>query len=82
MDDTADHLNYRILKDLLAYMTAETQAVERAVQAILVARCLERTADLTTNIAEAVIFTVRGTNIKHHFQQKNQEKPQLPLSLQ
>lgn len=69
MDDVADELNYRILKDLLAYMSTETPAVERAVQTIIVARCLERSADQTTNIAESVIFMVKGVNIKHRCQQ-------------
>ncbi|MHC1726051.1 MAG: phosphate signaling complex protein PhoU [Syntrophobacteraceae bacterium] len=69
MDDIADELNYRILKDMLAYMTTETPAVERSVQTIIAARCLERTADQTTNIAESVIFIVKGVNIKHHCQQ-------------
>ncbi len=69
MDDTADELNYRILKDMLAYMTTETPAVERSVQTIIAARCLERAADQATNIAESVIFIVRGVNIKHHCQQ-------------
>ncbi len=69
MDDIADELNYRILKDMLAYMSTETPAVERSVQTIIAARCLERTADQTTNIAESVIFIVKGVNIKHHCQQ-------------
>ncbi len=69
MDDVADELNYRVLKDLLAYMATETPAVERAVQTIIVARCLERSADQTTNIAESVIFIVKGVNIKHSCQQ-------------
>ena len=69
MDDVADELNYRVLKDLLAYMATEAPAVERAVQTIIVARCLERSADQTTNIAESVIFIVKGVNIKHRCQQ-------------
>lgn len=69
MDDVADDLNYRILKDMLAYMATEAPAVERSVQTIIAARCLERAADQTTNIAESVIFMVRGVNIKHHCQQ-------------
>ncbi len=68
MDDVADDLNYRILKDALAYMANEAPAVERSVQTIIAARCLERAADQTTNIAESVIFMVKGVNIKHHCQ--------------
>ena len=68
MDDVADDLNYRILKDALAYMATDVPAVERSVQTIIAARCLERAADQTTNIAESVIFIVKGVNIKHHYQ--------------
>jgi phosphate transport system protein len=68
MDDNADHLNYRILKDTLAYMADEVPAVEGSVQTIIAARCLERAADQATNIAESVIFMVKGVNIKHHCQ--------------
>jgi phosphate transport system protein len=66
MDDAADDLNVRVLKDLLEYMTHETPAVERSVQTIITARCLERVADQATNIAESVIFISKGVNIKHH----------------
>jgi phosphate transport system protein len=69
MDDTADELNYKILKDMMAYMSTEAPAVERSVQTIIASRCLERAADQTTNIAESVIFIVKGVNIKHHCQQ-------------
>ncbi|MFZ2447999.1 MAG: phosphate signaling complex protein PhoU [Syntrophobacteraceae bacterium] len=69
MDDVADDLNYKILKEMMAYMATEAPAVERSVQTIIAARCLERAADQATNIAESVIFIVRGVNIKHHCQQ-------------
>jgi phosphate transport system protein len=69
MDDAADDLNVRILKDFLEYMTHETTAVERSVQTIITARCLERVADQATNIAESVIFISKGVNIKHHCEQ-------------
>jgi phosphate transport system protein len=69
MDDTADELNVRVLKDLLEYMVKEVPAVERSVQTIIAARCLERVADQTTNIAESVIFISKGVNIKHHCEQ-------------
>ncbi len=68
MDDIADDLNYRILKEALDYMANEAPAVQRLVETIIVARCLERAADQATNIAESVIFMVKGVNIKHHCQ--------------
>lgn len=69
MDDIADGLNYQILKEMMAYMSTEAPAVERSVQTIIAARCLERAADQATNIAESVIFMIKGVNIKHHCQQ-------------
>jgi phosphate transport system protein len=66
MDDQADELNVEVLTGLLDYMLNETPAIERSVQTIITARCLERVADHCTNIAESVIFIVRGINIKHH----------------
>ncbi len=68
MDDTADELNVKILKDTMDYMLHDTPAIERSVQTIIVARCLERAADQATNIAESVIFIIKGVNIKHHCQ--------------
>ena len=68
MDDTADELNVTVLKDLLEYMVQEVPAVERSVQTIIAARCLERVAAQATNIAESVIFIKKGVNIKHHCQ--------------
>ena len=69
MDDEADDMNVRVLKDLLEYMAQELRAVERSVQTIIAARCLERVADQATNIAESVIFINKGVNIKHHCQE-------------
>lgn len=66
MDDNADELNAAILKNQINYILYEVPAVERSVQTIIAARCMERMADQATNIAESVIFMVKGVNIKHH----------------
>lgn len=66
MDDLADELNVTVIKGLINYMVHEVPAVERSVQTIIASRCLERVADQATNIAESVVFIVRGVNIKHH----------------
>ena len=52
MDDEADNLNIQVLKDLMDHMVNDTPAIQRAVQTIITARCLERVADHATNIAE------------------------------
>jgi phosphate transport system protein len=47
-------------------MISDPKTVTRAVQLMIVARCLERIADHATNIAEDVIFMVDALVIKHH----------------
>ncbi|MGD8372183.1 MAG: phosphate signaling complex protein PhoU [Syntrophobacterales bacterium] len=66
MDDKADELNLKILKHFIDYMIEEVKSVDRAVNTIIISRCLERCADLATNIAEAVVFIVEGVDIKHY----------------
>lgn len=68
MDDRADELNLNILRHLIDYMIGEVQAVDQAVNTIIISRCLERCADLATNVAEAVVFIVEGVDIKHYCQ--------------
>lgn len=65
-DDTADGLNLQVLKTLLDHMIHESPAIERSVHTIITSRCLERAADLATNIAESVIFIHQGVSIKHY----------------
>jgi phosphate transport system protein len=74
MDDEADEANFAVMRDSLKYMTEHPACAEQALQTIIVARCLERSADIATNIAESVIFIVEGKNVKHVFPDKEKEK--------
>lgn len=64
MDARADALNLKVLKHYIEYMIQESRAVERAVHMIILGKCLERIGDLSTNIAEYVLFIVKGVNVK------------------
>lgn len=64
-DDKADDLNIAILRQFVTEMVSESRIVERGVHAIIGARHLERIADLATNVAESVVFVVKGTSMKH-----------------
>jgi len=65
-DDEVDALNRQVFDDLVAYMVGDPRTVTRALELILVARNLERVADLATNIAEEVVFIAEARVIKHH----------------
>ena len=64
-DDTVDNLRDQITRELITYMISDPSTIERGLNLILIARDLERVADLATNIAEDVVFMVRGETIKH-----------------
>jgi phosphate transport system protein len=56
----------RIYSELLELMQNSPNVVPHAIHLMFVARNLERIADHTTNIAEDVIFLVRGVDVRHH----------------
>ena len=64
-DSRANELDLSILKRLIDFMLKETAGIERSVHTVLASRSLERCADLSTNIAESVIFIVKGVDVKH-----------------
>jgi phosphate transport system protein len=59
-DDSVDALGKRVRAELLEVIRADASAAERAVDLMFVAHNVERIADRTTNIAERVIFMVKG----------------------
>jgi phosphate transport system protein len=64
-DDIVDALRDQITRELVTYMISDPPTIERSLELILIARNLERIADLATNIAEDVIFMVKGETVKH-----------------
>jgi phosphate transport system protein len=73
-DDAVDQLNHQIFRELLTYMIQDPKTITRSVDLILIGRHLERIADHATNIAEDVVFMVKGKTIKHHIADKEQAK--------
>ncbi len=64
-DDQVDKLRNGITRQMLDLMKKDPSNVERAVDYILIARRLERIADHATNIAEDIIFMVKGVDVRH-----------------
>lgn len=63
-DDSVDLLRDQIFRELLTYMMTDPTIIPRALDLILVSRYLERIADHATNIAEDVVYIVRGQDVR------------------
>lgn len=64
-DDFVDNLNQQIFNELLLYMLQDPKNIARAVRISYISKYLERIADHATNIAEMVVFMVKGKMIRH-----------------
>jgi phosphate transport system protein len=64
-DSFVDEINEQIQRELLTFMIEDPNAITRSMKLNYVAKSLERIADHATNIAEMVIFMVKGKDIRH-----------------
>jgi phosphate transport system protein len=64
-DSFVDDCYEQIFRELLTYMMEDTKYISRALKVIFIAKHLERVGDHSANIAEMVIFLVRGQDIRH-----------------
>ena len=65
-DDVVDGINRDAFESLTRLMERNPSITRQALDALIVARNLERVADHATNIAEDVIFWIRGADVRHH----------------
>jgi phosphate transport system protein len=71
-DDEVDRLRDAVYKELVAFMQEEATTIPRAVDLMFIAHNLERVADHATNIAEDVLFLVKGIDVRHHAEEREQ----------
>ena len=64
-DDVLDDLYEQIFRELLTYMLEDPRSISRAIKLIFIAKALERVGDHSANVAEMVVFLVRGQDIRH-----------------
>ena len=64
-DDEVDGFNEELFRMLYTYMIENPNTITRATRFMFVSKYLERIADHATNIAELVIYMVKGKNIRH-----------------
>jgi phosphate transport system protein len=77
MDNVVDRMRDEAFIVLVKTMNDRPETTRQALDALLVARNLERVADHATNISEDVIFWVRGADVRHNVPQEGngQEQP-------
>ena len=78
MDNVVDRMKDEAFITLVKSMNEHPDTTRQALDALLVARNLERVADHATNIAEDVIFWVRGADVRHNV--APEDSPQAPAS--
>jgi phosphate transport system protein len=64
-DQEVDDLNSQIFRETISFMIEDPHTINRAMKISSVSRYLERIGDHATNIAEMVVFMVKGKSIRH-----------------
>jgi phosphate transport system protein len=64
-DELLDALYLKIFNELLALMMEDPRAIRRATAVMFAAKHLERFGDHAINVAEMVVYMVRGTDVRH-----------------
>jgi phosphate transport system protein len=65
LDDQVDEMNADAFRSLSKLISERPEMTPQALNALIISRNLERVGDHATNIAEDVIFWVRGADVRH-----------------
>lgn len=68
-DSEVDALRNSVYNELVEVMQRDPSVLTAAIDLLFIARNLERIGDHATNIAEDVVFLVKGIDVRHHSQQ-------------
>jgi phosphate transport system protein len=54
-----------LLRKLITYMMEDPRTISACIDLVFVAKAVERIGDHAKNLAEAVIYVVKGTDVRH-----------------
>jgi len=64
-DDQIDQEFEGLMRKLITYMMEDPRTISASIDLIFVAKAIERVGDHAKNLAEAIIYVVKGTDVRH-----------------
>lgn len=64
-DDEIDREFDGLMRKLITYMMEDPRTISSSIDLIFVAKAVERVGDHAKNLAEAIIYIVKGTDVRH-----------------
>ena len=65
-DEAIDREFEGLLRKLITYMMEDPRTISSSIDLVFVAKAIERIGDHAKNLAEATIYVVKGTDVRHH----------------
>lgn len=73
-DEAIDNEFRAFVRKLVTYMMEDPRGISTGLDYLFIAKAIERIGDHATNIAESIVYVVRGTDIRHeHRKQRERE---------
>jgi phosphate transport system protein len=65
-DDQIDKEFDGLMRKLITYMMEDPRTISSSIDMIFVAKAIERVGDHAKNLAEVIIYVVKGTDVRHN----------------
>jgi phosphate transport system protein len=65
-DDQIDQEFEGLIRKLVTYMIEDPRTISSSIDLVFVAKAIERVGDHAKNLSEAVIYVVKGTDVRHN----------------
>ena len=65
-DDQIDQEFDGLLRKLITYMMEDPRTISSSIDLVFVAKAIERVGDHAKNLAEQIIYIVKGTDVRHN----------------
>ena len=65
-DDQIDQEFEGLMRTLITFMMEDPRTISASIDLVFVAKAIERVGDHAKNLAEQIIYVVKGTDVRHH----------------